>query len=215
MSAPTTKLVEVFGTKGWTKDPRRSWWPNDSPFNAFMRRQGFELARPYRPFYWTGGLDGVPVFANGNDWEAGRENFIDYCEALPYEWRNVIGHSHGGQIILGAAAAGLQLRSVILIGTPVRKEVEEKIAPEAVKNIGRCLHLVDARFDKMGLLGAVLDRRISFRRTFDVDGIDSRKVKGIGHSGLLYEPKLFEKWLEHDWLDVLRGAPAPAVPHGV
>ncbi len=198
-----TKYVGVLGTHGWTKDPTRSWWPAGSPFNLFLEQQGIVMARPVRPFCWSGDIDGVPMIANGNDWEAGAVALLYYLEHLPYEDRNLIAHSHGGQVALMAAHKGMAIRSLILIGTPVRDEIEA-IAPAALSTIGCCLHLCDARFDFMGFAGALLDWRFSLRRTFTVPGIDSRRVKGIGHSGLLYDPTKFPLWASEGWLDVLR-----------
>lgn len=206
-----THYVGVLGTHGWTKDPRRAWWMNDSPFNGFLRKQGVEMAFPYRPFVWSGDLEGVPLVGSGNDWEAGAEALCYYLDGLSLADRNVIAHSHGGQVALMAAAQGLKLRSLVMVATPVRESIEARIAPAAAKNIDRCVHLCDARFDYIGLAGAFFDWRWSLRRTFNVPGIDSRKEPGIGHSNVLYDPTKFAWWLERGWLDVLRGTPAAAV----
>lgn len=197
-----TKWVGVLGTWGWSR-ARRGWWAHDSPFSAYLRTQGLTPAREGHPFVWTGDVDGVPIVA-GNDWEVGAIWLGDYLAALPYDDRNVIAHSHGGQLAL-IAATTVPLRSLILVATPVRKAIEETVAPTAVGNIGECLHLSDARMDVIGWAGALLDGRWSLRRTFDVDGIRCEQVRGMGHSRLLTDPAAFRLWDEHGWLDVLRG----------
>lgn len=207
-----TRFISVLGTHGWPDDPSREWWwPGDahtapSPLCQFLAGHGILPARPDRPMKWSGDVDGIP--GSGKDWEAGAESLTYYAECLPYELRNVIAHSHGGQVALLAAADGLKLRSLIMVGTPVRKDIEKFIAPLAVRNIGRVLHITDAQWDAWGLLGGLFDFRLSFRRHFLVPGIVSEKVKGIGHAEILRDQKRFALWEQHGWLDVLRGAGA-------
>lgn len=203
---PMTRWIGVLGTWGAYRSNR---WDLESPLTRFLERQGFAPARPGRPFNgWTTNLDGVPVLANGNDWEAGAEAVTYYAESLPYESLNFIVHSHAGQCLLIAAANGLKVRSLVMVGTPVRKDIELSVAPAAVTNIGRCLHITDARWDVMGFAGAVFDGRWSLRRTFRVPGIESVQARGIGHSGLLTDPSTFHLWVARGWLDVLRGEAA-------
>jgi len=198
--------IAGMGTWSWTPAaPRQEWWRADSAFSAYLRSHGFEHARPERPFVWSGDLDGVPILGRGNDWEAGAEALISYCSyGEPLLERRIIGHSHFGQVALLAAAQGLTIDSLILVGTPVRKAIE-RLAPAALRNIGTCLHIVDARWDLLGFAGAVFDGRVSLRRTFDVPGIRSVRERGIGHSGLLRTPALFPRWHDRGWLDVLAG----------
>jgi hypothetical protein len=191
------------GTGGMPKD-RTAWTHRDSDFSRFLRTHGVEPARPERPFDWKGGLDGIP-FIGGNDWEAAMESFVYYTEDFPYDDRNVIAHSHSGQFVLMAAADGLQLRSLVMVGTPVRRDIERYIAPLAVRNIGHVLHISDASWDWWGLAGALFDRRLSFRRHFNVPGIATDRVTGIGHAGILRDEQLFDLWTQRGWLKVLRG----------
>lgn len=197
-----TRYIGVYGTFGREDD-----WPlPTSAFGRFMASQDFAPAR-FRPFKgFTGDLDGVPLFGSGEDWEAGTEAFIDYCYPIPYEDMNVIGHSHAVQPILMAAAKGLEIRSLILVGSPVRRNLEE-LAPEALKHIGVCRHLYDPGWDTWGLFGMLFDGRLSLRRSFRVEGMASEAVKGMGHSGVLLKPELFLLWVERGWLDLLRGVP--------
>lgn len=202
------RFVAVLGTHSWQPedDPTR-WWHPKSPWSQYMDTQGLRHAKPQRPFVWSGDLDGTWIH-RGNDWEVGADWLTDYLGDLPYDWRNVIAHSHGGQVAM-LAAREVTMRSLIMIGTPVRDEIED-IALESVANIGTCLHVSDASWDWMGTLGAVFDGRWSFRRTFDVSGIGTLQLKGIGHSGLLCEPEHFDKWKEHGLIDVLTSAPETA-----
>ena len=204
-----TRWIGLLGTHGWPDDPSQEWWHPRSAFAQFLARLDVVHARPEKPFVWSGDVDGIP-FLSGKDWEAGAEAFGYYAEDLPFESRNVVAHSHGGQVALLAAADGLRLRSLVMVGTPVRKDIERVIATIAVRNIDRVLHISDARWDWMGLAGAFFDFRVSFRRHFRVPGLETARVRGIGHSGLLRDPRLFPLWLEHGWLRVLTGAAAAA-----
>ena len=115
-----------------------------------------------------------------------------------------MAHSHGGQIAL-LAAAQLPMRSLIMVGTPVRRSIETTVAPLAVPNLGSCLHVSDPRWDLMGLAGALMDGRLSLRRTFNVPGIRCDQPAGIGHSQLLCDPRKFSLWKERGYLNLLAG----------
>lgn len=210
-----SKCIAVLGTGSWRADTRQ-WWHAGSAFNAFLATQGIEPAKPDDPFIWSGDLQGVPVIGAGKDWEAGAWSLRRYVEPLPYWDRNIVAHSHGGNVALLAAAGGLKLRSLFLIATPVRKHIEEHVAPLAVRNVsaGRLLHITDRHWDTMGMLGALFDWRLSFRRHFLVPGMTSVRVKGIGHSRLLHDPRVFPKWIENGWLTILRPSTA-GQPEGV
>jgi pimeloyl-ACP methyl ester carboxylesterase len=198
-----SRMIPVLGTHAWkTPDDGSQWWHPKSAWSAYMESQGLRHAKPHRPFVWTGDLDGTLVH-RGNDWEVGAAWLAAYLEVLPYDWRNVVAHSHGGQVAL-LAAVEVPMRSLVMIGTPVRDEIE-KIAHLSAANIGTCIHVSDSRWngDFVALAGALFDRRWSLRRTFNVSGIGTLQIKGIGHSGMVSEPKHFSKWADHGLVDVL------------
>lgn len=197
-----TRYVSVFGTHAWRQD-RIDWWHPKSAFSLYMKVHRFDHAKPFRPFIWSGDIDGA-LWANGNDWEAGAAALVEYLEDLPYDWRNIIAHSHGGQVAL-IAAREIAMRSLVMIATPIREEIETRVAPIALANIGTCVHVTDPNRDWMGFLGGLFDGRWSTRRTFDVPGIRTVRIKGIGHSGMLCEQKHFPKWNDEGLLDALSG----------
>lgn len=211
------KWIGVLGTHGWPDDPRREWWWPTSPLAQFLARE-FDLVPAHRdePFVWSGDLQGVPGVADGNDWQAGSHALKYYLELTPYEDRNLIAHSHGGQVALEAARQ-IPIRSLLMFGTPVRTAIERDVAPAAVQNIGTwpvafgspsCMHVIDASFDLWGSVGALFGGNPR-RRAFNVPGIAVDRVRGIGHTGALCDPKHFGLWRERGWADVLRGHAEP------
>lgn len=204
--------VSVLGTHAWDREhPERQWWHPSSPFSTFMAGHGHYHARPDEPFLWSGDLDGA-LWANGNDWEAGGVWLSRYLRNLAYADRNVIAHSHGGQVAL-LAAVDVPIRSLVMIATPVRKEIERDVLPGALPSIGTCVHVSDSRWygDWIGLAGAVFDGRLNFRRTFEDARIRTVRLPDIGHSTLLCEPTQFRLWQTIGLLDALRGVPDGAV----
>jgi hypothetical protein len=193
-----SRYISVLGTHAWDpRQPTLQWWHPKSAFSTYLETHGLTHAKPGRPFIWSGDLDGTWLH-RGNDWEAGAEWLSYYLSDLPYDWRNVIAHSHGGQL----AAKTTAMRSLVMVGTPVRKEIE-KIAPVAVANIGTCVQVIDQRRDWIATAGGVFDGNLSWRREFDVLGIQVTKLPNIGHSGLLCDAKHFPKWKEAGLLSLL------------
>lgn len=204
-----TRYVAVLGTHAWDRRyPEGQWWHPKSPFSAFLRSHDCRHAKPMDPFVWSGDLDGA-LLANGNDWEAGGKALKYYLRDLPYDSRNVIAHSHGGQVALYAAME-VPIRSLVMVGTPVRKEIEQSVCPVALERIGTCVHVSDKDWDWMGMLGAVFDRRWRLRRTFTDPAITTIQLKKIGHSGLLNNPALFPLWVSEGLIAAL-GDPALGV----
>ena len=198
-----TRFVAIHGTWGWPDDPTSEWWYPGSPWLAYMGDHDCTPARD-EPFVWSGDVGGTP--RSGRDWDAGAHALKYYLRPLPYEQRNVVAHSHGGQIALLCAQQGVALRSLLLIGTPVRRDIEQRVVPAALPHIGVCRHIIDARWDRMGWLGGAFDGRLSTRRGFRVPGITVELVPHIGHSGILRDPALFHLWDDQGWIDLLRGA---------
>lgn len=202
-----TKYVTVLGTHGWPDDYTRQWWHWSSPFCKFLRARGLMQAHPDKPFVWSGDLQGVPLLGAGRDWEAGAKSLGYYNAPLPFDARNVIAHSHGGAVaILSAKEA--PIRSLITIGTPVRKAVQAAAA-EALKagHIGRWTHVYDQKGDRTQWLGQLFDGRWFGARAFQLAGMTDDAVPGIGHSGVLNDAGKFDLWVKRGWLDALVQGP--------
>lgn len=195
-----TGYVPIAGTWSYAD----AWYSDrQSPFAKFLYGERFEPIRDEAglPFRWSTDLDGVQVWARHSQWQAGADALRYFLHGVPYEQRNVISHSHGGQVALIAAAAGCRLRSLTTVGTPVRADVP---ALEASKRIGLWQHIHDETFDLMGSLGAWFDRHVSTDRFFDVPGVVNISVKDISHSKVLRDPAYVAYWEMKGWLDRIR-----------
>jgi pimeloyl-ACP methyl ester carboxylesterase len=196
-----TRYIPIAGTGAYS-DP---WYCDDnSMFARMMRGAGFAVVRAVdgRPFRWSTDIDGLKFWARRSQWEAGADALVYFMEYLPVDDRNVIAHSHGGQLALLAAASGLQLRTLTTIGTPVRNDVPSR---EAAKNIGFWQHIYDKEFDRVGWMGAWFDGRWSADRTFkDVEGVHRLPLSGIDHSKVLHEDEHISKWLTEGWAENIR-----------
>lgn len=213
-----TLFTTVFGTHAWDREhPERQWWHPQSLWSRYMHAQGCAHARPDEPFLWSGDLDGTP--GAGNDWEITAVWLRRYLRTLAYEDRNLIAHSHGGQPALEAAInggdseRGVPIRTLIMIGTPVRKHTERVVCPQALPNIARCVQVIDQHRDWTATLGGLFDRQFTFRRDFRVPavpgvhgGIQVVKLPQIGHSGLLNDPTQFPLWETAGLLAALKSA---------
>lgn len=197
-----TPWVAVHGTHDDPLSPR-SWACPTGPLPEFFARHGLVLREP--PFLWSGGLDGVP-FDRGRDWDGGAAALSYYLEPIPYADRRLVAHSHGGAVALRAAARGTTLRSLVTVGTPVRKDIREagRLALERGA-IGTWLHIHDARWDWLQRAGMLFDGRLWGATAFELPGMVDCPVPGIGHSKVLCDARAIRLWQSEGWLDALRG----------
>jgi hypothetical protein len=195
-----------------------------------MRGNGFAHLGADRPFAWAGDIGGLKFCRRHSVWQAGGTNLYAYlcppimsrlCEAgalrpepryyrddspayIPIRDRNVIAHSHGGQVVFYACAEGLKLSLLITIGTPVRSDMRA-IVEKARPNIGHWLHVFESSYwaNKMQWLGALFDGHvgIEWRHAAADVNID---VPGVGHSRLLVDPDCFSLWHTHGWLSLVQ-----------
>lgn len=184
------RIIPIAGTWGW----RDRWWKRDSPLMQYLGADVVHVAgRPYR---WSTDLIGWKFWRRErlSDWEAGADALAYFCETIPYFDRNLIAHSHGGQVALFAAASGLKIRRLLTISTPVRDDVPVQ---KARPNIGHWRHVCAADDDRIARWGMFGDGRIATRRVFTDPGAAADtnvRVPGIGHSRLLTDPACFELW---------------------
>jgi hypothetical protein len=206
-------VLLVHGT--WSGDFKGNtatqWWEPGSSFAAFLANQGldaevFELCR------WSGDLTGLARLLPWNwfrspesrDWEAGAQALRYLLEPrgcpAPFWQRNVIAHSHGGQVALLAAASGLSIRRLVTVSTPVRGDMVDAII-KARPNIERWLHVYDPTLkDRMQVLGEIGDGRLGWKRSFPVADVNV-SVAGAGHSGVLTQPEWFRVWKTRGLID--------------
>jgi hypothetical protein len=191
--------VPIAGTWDWGN--RDNWTQATSPFGKMMTAEGFELLHcGDRPFRWATALDGW--FGDDREWEAAADALYFFLRFVPLEDRNLIAHSHGGQLVSFLCASGFPIRSLTTIGTPVRDDVPWKVA-EAV--IGFHQHIYDLKRDLIGWLGQVGDHELRMERTFPDNRVKNIGVADISHSKVLRDPKFIPLWQSRGWLQNIRG----------
>ena len=186
MTEPTT-LILVTGTWGGT------WAQQGSMFRLLLAS---ERIRVPECFEWSGDVSGVPsLTANGrhSDWRAGAASLTYFLRGFPYEQRNVLCHSHGGQLAAYAAAEkDCWIRRLLTISTPVRSDMLP-VWVQAKPNIGHWTHVASKRGDWMLRLGEMFDGGWGWRRTMPSADCNIL-IPRIGHSGLLTDRDHFHHW---------------------
>ena len=214
-----TKVCAVHGTWAYASGNEQdsSWSRYGSPWWAFMRQQGVQPVGQ-RPFSWTGNIGGLISFRRGGrfaDWAAGGEALRNYFESpvniecpgdVPMADRRIVAHSHGGQVVLHACAQGLRIHTLITIGLPVRDDMRY-IVEQARPRIGWWLSVSDASLwsNRMAWMGAIFDGHIGVRWHWPAGLVDvALTMRDIGHSRLLYDPRVFSRWIDDGLMDTLR-----------
>ena len=189
--------MSTYTAIGGTHDWQRGQWfwcvdPETGapvPFAAFMRTHGYTCRRRQGPF-WSGMLGGVP-FLKMRAWQFGAGVLKEWMEReLHVNDRRIISVSHGGQVAMMACANGLQLHSLVTITMPQRSSMDDTYRA-ALKNIGTYTNVYsDSWFkDRWQIFGTLSDGSFRFRRTFELDGVDTTGVnigiKGVGHTDLV------------------------------
>ena len=199
-----TTLILVPGT--WGGQPG-DWTSKGSPFQTFVESKDFACLSFQG---WTGDLCGVPIIGeNGShsDWIAGGFSLAYFLKSIPYFDRNVIAHSHGGQVVAYCCErTGTDIRRLLTVATPVRKDMFP-IYKEAAKHIGYWEHARSSGWDLMQRLGEALDGHIGWLRNMP-DANQNIVIPGMGHSKLLHDSKFIPMLESAGLLEPLR---APVV----
>lgn len=192
------KYLPIAGTNGW----RDTWTRADSDFGRMMTAEGFELLfAGDRPFRWSTALDGL--FGDDREWAAGADALFYFLRTVPVNDRNLVAHSHGGQLALLLAASGFPIRTLTTVGTPPRDDMPLAAAEHA---IGFHQHIYDLKRDFMGWLGQVGDHDLRTERALPSAHVKNIPVADISHSKILRDPKYIPLWKTEGWLNNLRVA---------
>ena len=187
------KLYTCAGTADW--DPPfnepKAWWEIGSDFDGVIRPQGIEIVTRAWP-WWGTGLNGTVTTSAMRSWWNGAYDWAAALREVPLLDRNLIGHSHAGQLIalmhMLPEPYRVELNSIVTVCTPVRRDLFE--AYGRVK----CpwIHLTDRNFwsNRMQIWGALFDR--SWRVDWSMPAPARTHVEpGIGHSRLLRDPLMW------------------------
>jgi len=197
----SVRYVPIAGTHGW----RDAWCTDDaSPFARTLAGQRFAVIRAEngRPFRWSTDLNGLRFWDRNSDWEAGADALAYFLEHLDYSDRNLIAHSHGGQVALILASQGFRIRSLTTVGTPRRGDVN---AARAKQHIGFWQHVYDRSRDWIALLGQIGDGELERERSFrHLPGVVNHALAGIDHSKVLRDAGCLHYWTANGWLESIR-----------
>src|SRR5688572_28466454 len=153
------RWIPVHGTNDVGPD---AWW-RGGPFVEYLAEH--DLTRVIPTFEWSGDLDGV-FWDNSRDWIAGGKSLFYYLRPLHPMDRNLIAHSHGGAVALECAQY-LPIRTLITVGTPVRKAVQEAGRRALEKgHLGSWHHVYDKSGDRWQWFGQLFDGRWFGDRAF-------------------------------------------------
>ena len=231
MTGQVTPIVAVGGT--WASKGDDQWWQPDSAWWRYLRRRGFDAAHlvaatPQHPFEWDTDLGSSfkfwkhwwPGRDEYNGWKYGGYHLADYLDALPYDQRVVVAHSHGGQLAFYAAKR-TPIYRLLTLSTPRRLDVQQYAAELALqeglsapreeeqrlsdadrdrleaararRGIGTWWHVYASSRDWVAKFGGLGDGRLTGDRSHP--GADQNVlIPGIGHSKLVSDPAFFHVW---------------------
>jgi hypothetical protein len=214
VSPPSLKLSIVPGTWSW----HDTWMRPTAPLGMYLQLHGVDVYEPTgRPFKWSTQVNGMQFWrrlfgwgerdGDHRDWQTGGHNLYAYHvppmapeRALPVQERNILAHSHGINVVLYACDYGMNINSLITVGSPIRHDMVD-VASRARTRIRRWLHVHSDASDRMQQLGEFGDGAIDLERQHVCADINHQLPKA-GHSAVLYDPQWFDKvwpmWI--DWL---------------
>ena len=197
--------IPIPGTDAWDEDENNyQWYERGSAWTNNMSAQKLVLhAVGHLP--WSTSLDGIPTRRGHVIWKGAAKHLICHCERVPFEQRNFVAHSHGGQVVFHALAYGLRIRNLITVGTPVRADMEQYILA-GLGNVDYWHHICDSSTDRVSFLGALFDGKFRLRGKWTFDLANSfDDIKGVGHSKILNDPKDIQLWNHNQrgWTSIL------------
>lgn len=128
---PTSASLLVHGTFARLGS---TWWRPGSAFFTYIKSNvSANLYDKSDYFRWTGRYSGD---ARG----MGAEDFTTWVRRKQVELDTVFAHSHGGNVVLDAAADGVRMRLLTLLSVPARKRSASQWAA-ITRNVGRVFAL--------------------------------------------------------------------------
>jgi hypothetical protein len=197
-------VVVVPGTWGRLED----WYKPGSGWASYMAGLGCEIETfGGRPFEWSTGLDGIQFWrrlfgrVSARDhwsWQAGGAALFAWLvppaapakRIAPRDVR-IVCHSHGLQVVLYAAAAGLRIDRLLSVTGPVREDMAA-IAAAARPNIREWRHVHSDGSDRFQWLGAIGDGVLGITRAHPLADVN-QALPAAGHSGVFRDPSWFDR----------------------
>jgi hypothetical protein len=187
------RVVKVAGTHDWnpTELSHDRWWQSDSRFTEKLAKCGFDhvgwdVSGQEIP-QWSCALSGT--FFAGRDlrtWWRGGFSLAAQLLKLPTDERNVIAHSHGGNVAVLAlmilASHNEQVSCLITVCAPVRRDMT--VHYKAVTCPWRHIYSKQVWGNRMQWMGSRV--RMAWKMPGDV--VDNYEADGICHSDLVRDP---------------------------
>ena len=183
--------IPIAGT--WERKKANRWTDEGSMFDRHLESLGWDR-RADQLGFWSTALAGSRLcLGNGHHvWQYGAgivKRFL--LKNVTWDDRNLVVHSHGGQVLFYALANQekpiLTIRSLVTVGTPVRPDMDD-VRKAAKGRVDIHVHMYSigwgSRFRWLGQGGA-------FRRGMP-EAHFNYTMKG-GHSGMLTEEKHVEQ----------------------
>lgn len=197
--------VLVAGTHG-SKATDHEWWMAGSPFHCYLQEQDCDTYSKAVPFIWSTDL---VVAGDHSDWKAGGQALYYYLSAplrpecrIPGKDTHIISHSHGLQVVLYAAKAGLKIDTLVDVSGPFRKDMLP-IAEKARLNIRRWLHIHSGCRDWWQAFGGWFDGELGIRRDHPLADVNVC-VNDADHTSVLIDPSYFPLWIRNGWFTFLK-----------
>jgi hypothetical protein len=108
---------------------------------------------------------------------------------IPPNQLHIICHSHAAQVVAFAAADGLQINTLVTVGSPVRADLFE-VYHRARSRIGFWWHFYSDRTDRWQWLGEIGDGRVGIVRRHPCAD-QNVGLAQVGHSQILNDMRLF------------------------
>jgi len=160
-------------------------------------------------FFWSSALDGV--FGGEETWFAAAASLRYYLRDIPVHRRNIIAHSHGGQVVM-LCAAGLcfpdgiirptHMSNVILVDTPLRGDMQ-MVYNQGRHFINNLVYIGDGGRNWMKRWGRLFGGDWKVRMEME-QAHHNIVRKGIGHSKVFNDPAILEFAIEEGWFEHLR-----------
>lgn len=204
-------FLAIGGTWSWRGNSNGQWYDPGSPWSANMRARGFEhhhlLVGAGRPFVWTTDLEGNQFWRrligrppDLTEWQAAGSNLFAYCvppvaptaRIRPCDL-HIVAHSHAAQLVAFAAADGLQINTLVTVGSPVRADMRD-VYRRAKANIGFWWHFYSDASDRWQWFGETGDGKWQWPWAVDRTQPSADQnigLPGVGHSKILNDMTLF------------------------
>ena len=208
--------MPVQGTGGWSNDRTRpGWWKYGHELHTYLYDElGIDYHYSADPFVWNTDVNGLRTLhllkkilrggkptAKHADWISSARGLRFALDRVPLKDRNLVCHSHGGQLAFYAAEQDATtvlrldndeplINFLLTIGTPIRKDMF-RVLRLGRKNIKTWYHVQDVDQDWVQWAGSVTLTSLSWvwgRLAWPQDIGPDRVITpaDIGHSGILH-----------------------------